>query len=176
MSCRRRARGALAAVLRFISSLSPALGFFNVHPFVYSFVAGHFQSLASLAFFGWIAAVAHGRWQTPIGIEAIGVLGTLPWFQSAMYRNSETLYRATIVGNPDCWMAYNNLGFVISGEGRVSEAGALYQQALKIKPDYAEAHTNLGAAFYSEVRIPDAIEHFEYALHARPTYPDPLNT
>ena len=172
---RRWARGPLAVLLLFTGSLFPALGFFNVYPFVYSFVAGHFQYLASLAFFGWIAAVAHGRWQTPIAIVAIGVLGTLTWFQSAMYRNSETLYRATIVRNPDCWMAYNNLGFVISGEGRVSEAGALYQQALKIKPDYAEAHNNLGAAFYSEGRIADAIEHFEYALHVRPTYPDALN-
>src|SRR5205809_981844 len=172
---RRLTRGPLAALVLFTGSLFPALGFFNVYPFVYSFVADHFQYLAGLAFFGWISAVAHGKWQMPIAIAAIGVLGTLTWFQSEMYRNSETLYRATIVRNPECWMAYNNLGLVIFEEGRVSEAIALYQQALKIKPDYPEAHNNLGAAFYSEGRIPDAIEHFEYALHVRPTYPAALN-
>ena len=67
---RRRTRGPLAALLLFTGSLFPALGFFNVYPFVYSFVADHFQYLAGLAFFGWISAVAHGKWQMPIAIAA----------------------------------------------------------------------------------------------------------
>ena len=44
---RGRFRGALAGFF-FIGSLVPALGFVNVYPFVYSFVADHFQYLASL--------------------------------------------------------------------------------------------------------------------------------
>ena len=40
---RTRSRAPLAAALLFIGTLVPALGFVNVYPFVFSFVADHFQ-------------------------------------------------------------------------------------------------------------------------------------
>ena len=42
-------RGPLAAVLIFVGVLTPALGFFDVYPFRYSFVADHYQYHASMA-------------------------------------------------------------------------------------------------------------------------------
>ena len=51
----RRTRGPLAALLLFAGSLAPVLGFFNVYPFRYSFVADHFQYLATLGIFGAVA-------------------------------------------------------------------------------------------------------------------------
>src|SRR6185312_4849979 len=53
----RRNRAPLAAALLFVGTLFPALGFINVYPFVFSFVADHFQYLASL---GIIALAAAG--------------------------------------------------------------------------------------------------------------------
>ena len=53
----RRRRGPLAAFLFFIGTLFPVLGFLNVYPFVYSYVADHFQYLASL---GLIVPLAAG--------------------------------------------------------------------------------------------------------------------
>ncbi|MDI1318806.1 MAG: hypothetical protein PSW75_01255, partial [bacterium] len=47
----RQSRGPLAAALLFGGTLFPVLGFVNVYPFVFSFVADHFQYLASLAVF-----------------------------------------------------------------------------------------------------------------------------
>ena len=44
----RRNRAPLAAWLFFVGTLFPALGFFNVYPFRYSFVADHFQYLAGI--------------------------------------------------------------------------------------------------------------------------------
>ncbi|HET9800847.1 MAG TPA: hypothetical protein VFP82_04100, partial [Chthoniobacterales bacterium] len=43
---RNKTRGPLAATLIFLGLLFPALGFINVYPFLYSFVADHFQYLA----------------------------------------------------------------------------------------------------------------------------------
>ena len=74
---RRRTRGPLAALLFFVGSLFPALGFFNVYPFIYSYVEDHFQYLASLGLIAWIAPVSSGKWQKPIAIAAIVVLGAL---------------------------------------------------------------------------------------------------
>ena len=51
-----RRRGLLVAVLYFGGTLVPALGFFNLFPFRYSFVADHFQYLASLGILTLIAA------------------------------------------------------------------------------------------------------------------------
>ena len=53
---RRRWRGPLAGLLYFAGTLFPALGFFNVYPFLFSFVADHFQYLASLGLITLAAA------------------------------------------------------------------------------------------------------------------------
>ncbi len=53
----RRSRAPLAGFLFFAGTLFPALGFVNVYPFRYSYVADHFQYLASL---GVIALAAAG--------------------------------------------------------------------------------------------------------------------
>ena len=44
-----RQRGPLAAFLLYIGTLFPVLGFFNIYPFLFSYVADHFQYLATLA-------------------------------------------------------------------------------------------------------------------------------
>jgi len=171
---RGRTRGPLAVLLFYVGSLFPALGFFNAYPFIYSFVADHFQYVASLGVIALVAA-GYGKWPTAAAAAAICVLGTLTWLECRIYRDSETLYRTTLARNPGCWMAYNNLGFVVQGDGRVSEASALYQQALRIKPDYVEAHSNLGTVFYTEGRLAEAIAQFEEALRLRPNYAEARN-
>ena len=45
---RNRSRAPLAAFLFFTAMLFPVLGFFNVYPFKFSFVADHFQYLACI--------------------------------------------------------------------------------------------------------------------------------
>ena len=54
---RRRGRGPLAAALFFVGTLFPVLGFVNVYPFIFSFVADHFQYLAAM---GIIVPLAWG--------------------------------------------------------------------------------------------------------------------
>ena len=81
---RNRQRGPLAAALFFGGTLFPALGFFNVFPFVYSFVADHFQYLACLGPIT-LAAAALSRLRPRLALGAsIGVpivLGVLTWQQ-----------------------------------------------------------------------------------------------
>ena len=52
----RRNRAPLAAWLFFVGTLFPAMGFFNVFPFCYSFVADHFQYLACIGLITLAAA------------------------------------------------------------------------------------------------------------------------
>jgi tetratricopeptide (TPR) repeat protein len=176
----RRQRGPLTAFLFFAGTLFPALGFFNVYPFIYSYVADHFQYLASL---GIIVPIAYGltlgaeriprdvRWAAPLACTVLlAALGALTWEQSHMYQDSETLYRATLLRNPDSWMAHNNLGSILAKTpGRAPEAIAEFEAALRIRPDYADAHNNL-ANVLEEIsgRLPEAVTHLQAALRGRP--------
>ena len=55
---RKHSRAPLAALLFFSGTLFPALGFLNVYPFRYAFVADHYQYLASIGPIVLVAAMA----------------------------------------------------------------------------------------------------------------------
>ncbi len=178
---RRWSRAPLAAFLFFGGSLFPVLGFFNVFPFMYSFVADHFQYLPGL---GVIALTSAGLTNlvSRAAVRATGpalaalllaALGALAWQQSGFYRDGRTLYRAAITRNPDCWLAYNNLGSdLLDNDGKIDDAISDFKQALRSKPDYAEAHYNYGRALARLGRWPDAIEQYHQALDSRPRRAD----
>jgi tetratricopeptide (TPR) repeat protein len=184
---RRRswARAGLFGLGCFVAGLLPVLGFFDVYYFRYSFVADHFQYLASVALIALLASVATricesaGRVGchigTVMGAATLIALGALTWSQAGAYRDVETLWRDTLAKNPDCWMAHNNLGDVLYKSGRVQEAAEHYEQALRINPELAEAHYNLGNVLSREGRTEQAIRHYEQALRIRPHYAEAQN-
>jgi tetratricopeptide (TPR) repeat protein len=182
----RAAAAGLAGFLVFAGTLFPALGFINVYPFIYSYVADHFQYQASL---GIIVPVAAGltlaagpllnsraaavRWLAPVGGGVLlAMLGVLTWRQCGMYRDAGTLYRATLARNPACWMAHTNLGDLLSRiPGRLPEAIGHFEAALRINPRDVNAHNNLGHAF-TEIpgRQPAAIAEYEATLRIDPRF------
>jgi len=173
----RRRRGPLAGALIFVGTLFPALGFFNVYPFVYTYVADHFQYTASLgiivpAVSKLASAVRPGTRRLAVAAAclALAALGALTWQQCGMYRDFETLFRETLKRNPTCWMAHNNLGvFIGQTPGRTEEAIQHYREVVRLKPDYAMAHYNLGLALsQAPDRLPEAIEEYRSALRIGP--------
>ena len=71
---RRRWRGPLAAWLLFVGTLVPVLGFLNVYPFIFSFVADHFQYLASLGIIVPVSAgIATGLERASLPMRRAGV-------------------------------------------------------------------------------------------------------
>ena len=177
-----RRRGLLAGMLFFMGTLFPALGFINVYPFIYSFVADHFQYLACA---GILTPVAAGlmlvmarlpRWggRALAGFLLV-VLGTLTWRQNGMYRDVFTLYQTTIERNPACSMAYNNLAEALASAGRAGEAIPHLEQALKLRPDFPEAENNLGDDLRLLGRPQEAIAHLEHALRLQPGFSEAHN-
>ncbi|OHE89090.1 MAG: hypothetical protein A3G75_06460 [Verrucomicrobia bacterium RIFCSPLOWO2_12_FULL_64_8] len=174
---RRRNRGPLAAFLLFAGTLFPVLGFFNVYPFVYSYVADHFQYLASLAVFALAAAgLAPAAARLPAwaryaaGAALLAGLGGLTWAQSAKYREVFTLYEATLEKNPTAWMAHNNLAMALTDSGRVAEAVPHLEAALKLRPGFAQAESNLGDDLTRLGRPREAIPHLERAVQLQPNF------
>mgnify|MGYP001549531354 FL=1 len=172
---RASSRAGLAAFLFFTGSLFPALGFFNLFPFTYSFVADHFQYLASLgviALAGAALARLAGGHRFAGGMlvaSLLLILGTLTWRQSRTYHDASTLFRTTIARNPACWMACNNLGKeFLANPAQISAAIPLFERALQLRPDYAEAESNLGLALTQTGRPREAIPHLEKSLRLKP--------
>ena len=182
---RKESRGPMAGVLYFAGTLFPALGFFNVYPFQFSFVADHLQYLACL---GLIALAAGGTarllkrrqlWNRPatnaLCIAVLATLGFLTWRQSHVFGDVELLYRATLQGNPGSWMVHNNLAGVLIARGVMDEAAGHIQTALALKPDYAEARNNFGLWLASRGRIDEAIAQYRKALDIQPEYAEAHN-
>ena len=178
----RAAAAGLAGFLVFAGTLFPALGFVNVYPFIFSYVADHFQYQASLGIIVLGAAgltLAAGRlpgsvrWLGPAGAGfLLATLGALTWRQCGIYRDAGTLYRATLDRNPACWMAHTNLGDILSRiPGRLPEAIDHFEAALRINPRDVNAHNDLGHAF-TEIpgRQAEAIAEYEAALRIDPGF------
>ncbi len=180
-SVRSRWRGPLAGLLIFGGSLFPVLGFFNVFPFIYSYVADHFQYLASLGIIVPVAAALTGaleRTQQPwrragqlLLVLLVAGLAGLSWRQSRMYRDSETLYRTTLARNPTSWMAMNNLATIWHESGHKSAAILLVEEALRQNPAIPISHYNYGFFLLNVPgRLPESIAHLETALRLNPKY------
>jgi tetratricopeptide (TPR) repeat protein len=175
----RRTRGPLAALLLYAGILFPALGFINVYPFVFSYVADHFQYLGAAAFIPAVcAALALGAARPPalarlspaIAVAVLAVLAALTRRQSAGYRDVETFYETILSRNPDAWLAHDNLGVVLVKKGRIDEASAHYREAIRLNPSYPEAYNNLGNALAQRGRYAEAADAYEGALRARPSF------
>lgn len=175
---RRRWRGPLAAVLFFGGTLVPALGFFNVFPFVYSFVADHFQYLASIgliALFAGGVGLAARRWpaaHASLSVACVLLLAALAartYAQGHVYRDLESLWRHVIAHNPGSWMAWNNLGGVLRGRGELAEARAMFERSVELNPRNAAALRNLGELLDAQGRDDEALALFERAIRIEPT-------
>ena len=177
LSRKRLGRGPLVGVLFFCGTLFPALGFLDVYPFRYSYVADHFQYLASVGLIVLLVALiskAVYRWDRRItSVLALIVLlplGWQTWHQGYVYRDVKTLWSDTIEKNPLSWMAHNNLGAVLADEGRLEEALSHYSKALQLNATHPEIHNNLGNAFAKLGRFHQAEIHYLQALQINPEY------
>ncbi|MBP7140629.1 MAG: tetratricopeptide repeat protein [Opitutaceae bacterium] len=179
---RRHNRAPLAALLFFLGSLFPVMGFMNVYGFNFSYVADHWQYLPciaplALAGSGLSRLPERGRQSAGIAIRAgtaalLIVLGGLTWRQSESYHDVETLYRSTLAGNPDSWMSHTNLALLLLDAGKANEAISHLQAAARLRPRSAEVANNLGVALRQANHLPEAEQWFRSAIQLRPEYPE----
>lgn len=149
----RIGRGPFAAALFFVVTLFPALGFFNVWPFVYSFVADHFAYLASLglivAFVALLAIATASLSQNTRCIASailLLVLAVLTFRQATIYADEKTLWTTTLARNPRSSVAHAALGVALQREQNLPEAVDHYEAALKFSPVDTAALNNLAFA------------------------------
>jgi protein O-mannosyl-transferase len=192
----RRNRGPLAALLLFVGTLFPVLGFVNVYPFVFSYVANHFAYLAAMPLIALLCATLQ-KFRMPTGqsfctsarptfrnfsvsafqLFSVSLLTLLTWREAHTYRDPITLYRTTLDRNPDAWLAHYNLAVLEEKEPKLlADAIAHYEATLRLRPNHWAAHNNLGSALLqSAAPLPRAIAEFETAIRLQPDFAEAHN-
>jgi protein O-mannosyl-transferase len=171
----RWGRGPLVAALIFVGTLVPALGFFNIYPMRYSFVADHFQYHASVAVIVLIAIGLHRllrRIPKPAEYAiVIAPLLLLTMFRSAVYRDVEILWRDTLAKNPDSWMVHLNLAKELAKRGNDAEAQQHFERQAELAPQLAETHWNLAINLARRKQFDAALAEYDRALERDPRFP-----
>jgi Flp pilus assembly protein TadD len=179
LAFRRRRHAPLAVALIYTGTLLPAAGIVDVYPFIYSYVADHFQYHAATALIAGIAAVLAmaarrtvcSRASAAIAAAAfLLALGVLTSRQSHAYRDVFALYETTLARNPGAWMAHTNLGIALVDAGRPAEALPHHREALRLRPDYAEGENNTGHTLSALGRHAEALPHLRRAVALKPGY------
>jgi len=168
------------AGLFYLGMLAPLLGFIMLYTFRFTYVADHYQYVASIGPLTLVAAgltkgikrlpQRRGDLQWVIFSTILLLLGALTWKQAGIYQDHGTIWHDTLAKNPNCWMAENNLGNFLARQGQPDEAIQHYQKALAIKPDYAEAHYNWADALMRQQYRDLAIQHLEEAIRIDPAH------
>jgi len=192
---RRGLRGPVLAICLYAGMIFPAIGFFNVYPHIFSFVAEHFVYHASIgvfAFFvgGAVFVVRKTAWNRAVLMSVTAVvlaaLSTATYSYARVYVDAETLYRDTIAKNPNAWMPRNNLASELlrqaerlrsTGDERLAVARAeeAAEQSLAIiaiRPSHHTAWSNLSEARRFVGDVAGALVAIREAVSIHPGYPD----
>ena len=166
----------------FCVSLLPVTGITDVGFMKFTLVADRYQHIAIIGVIA-LASAGLGMWRKrarggsrrAAGVVAIMTLCALAFLtlrQSRLYHDAKTLYEATLVKNPDCWMIRSLLGCILQEEKRLPEAMEQFEQAIRLNPDFADAHGNLALVLDQSNRSLEAVSHCEEALRLKPVYPE----
>ncbi len=182
-------RGPIVAPAFYACTIFPALGFFNIYPMLFSFVADHFQYLASLGILALCVGGVAYRLNTFariawFGCAMLSVFALLTWNQSQIYFNAESVWRDTLLPskNPNAWMPLNNLGSILiqkaeaalsqndaqRGLAFAKEAEEKLRKALELRPGHYPALSNLSEALRLQGRYSEALAPAEQTLQHDP--------
>ncbi len=174
----RIGKGVLVAVVHFYIATSMLVMVQLLYMMRYSYVTDHWQYFGCLGIFALAAAGLErgfdlfkrgGPLLRPAlcGALLFG-LGVLTWRQAGLYKDDETLWRATVARNPTSWMAHNIWGNNLEAAGKLDEAFHQYSEAQKLGPGYSQPYNNLGNIFLQQGRLAEAKAQYQKAIAVIP--------
>jgi len=170
----RRRRYLAVGWFWFIGSLVPVIGLIQVG---IQSMADRYTYIPSVGLFiavAWGIEEAVRDWPVVRKATAIAAIVSvlacagLTTHQLGFWRDSEALFTRAIDVTSDNYLAYNNLGFYLSGKGKLAAAKEFYKKSIAINPQYADALNNLGFALAGERNFGEAIPYYVAALRSNP--------
>ncbi len=177
---RRRWPAGLAAWAQSVIVLVPISGVvhsgYQLAADRYSYLAGLGLSVLAGAGLVWVLQQAAGRparrWMHPFAWTAAALLvvalGASARAQTAIWQDSETLWRRAVEVDPTCSLCESNLGRVVARPGRFPEGETHLRRAIALRPDRPGPHENMGTIMLAQGRYPEAEEHFRRAATLQP--------
>ena len=157
----------------FVAGILPVLGWVSFSFQRYSTVADRYVYLAML---GPALALAWGLTRPPKKLAAVGGVVVLGVFLVRSiwlvphWQDTKTIFEHALQVNANSYVAHNNLGIVLSGQGQDANAIDHFNQALRIEPESAVTHLNLGNALDRLGKFEEALHHYNEALRITPVY------
>ncbi len=168
---RRLGRGPAAAALLFVGTLTPALGFVDAYPMQFSFVADHFQYLASIPLLSGFAYLVVTRWYATHGGVVVLILLCLSVFHSRVFVNTSVLWSDVVKKNPGSALALTSLGNELGEAGSHRLAEQRHRQAIEVDPQFPDAWVNLAVELQGQGRGDEAFEAAGRAVELAPWLP-----
>jgi Flp pilus assembly protein TadD len=142
----------------------------------YSYLAALGFSVLAGAALVWALRDAAGRparrWPRPlVWVSAALVLlalGATARAQTAIWQDSETLWKRAVQVDSACSLCESNLGRVVARPGRFAEAETHVRRAIALRPDRPGPHENMGIIMVAQGRFPEAEGHFRRAATLHP--------
>jgi len=142
----------------------------------YSYLSGLGFAVLAGAGLAWTLQRAAGRsvptWLRPLAWAAavlvVVALGGAARTQTAIWKNSETLWRRGVEVDRACSLCESNLGRVVARPGRFPEAETHVRRAIALRPDRPGPHENMGWIMLARGRHREAEENFRRAATLRP--------
>ncbi|MGC4031768.1 MAG: tetratricopeptide repeat protein [Tepidisphaeraceae bacterium] len=177
---KRIGRGPVVAFAFFVVTIFPALGFVNIYPMRFSFVADHFQYLASIGVFVLITAIAAkllGNSPTRLTVAAGGaavLLVPLTFLQSQTFASPEVQWTDVLKKDPQSPIALTQLASLAVQAQRFDEAEQLYRKVLAIEPEQTESLVGLSSLLVQKGDRAGAVALAREAVRTRPGKIRPL--
>jgi protein O-mannosyl-transferase len=178
---RRIGRELIVALLLFAGTLVPALGFVNVFPMQFSYVADHFQYMACVGpIVLFVAGIMRlGKWWRSPGftsgvlIAVVAGLCILSNLRTHVYLDRRTLWVDTVVKNPGSPMVHNNYAGALKEAGKIEAAKAEYREAMRLRDDAGD-WIGLGECYVMEGDYFTARDLYQKAIDATPDSNEPV--
>ena len=166
-------REPLVALLLFVGTLMPALGFVNVFPMRFSYVADHFQYLACIAPIALVVGTCV-KYVRPLPIIAILIaLCIASNLRARVFVDRRTLWADTLAKNPLSPMVRNNYAIELMNSGQLEEAKSQFRRAMEIDPA-AAAWVGIGQCYAIAGDYRSAREMYQKAIDAAPKSSEPV--
>jgi tetratricopeptide (TPR) repeat protein len=182
MAMRRRRWEVLLLVLFVVVTLFPALGFFNVYPFLMSYVADHFNYLGSIGYIVLLTLLGRRVVRRVLPARIVGpvlrgaalavllALAARTYVQGALYTDARTLWARTLEANPDAWIAMINLAGEHVKNKQLAEAEQLLWRAVPYPEASYDAYKQLARMAADRGDHARDIELCRKSLEARPAW------
>jgi Flp pilus assembly protein TadD len=105
-----------------------------------------------------------------LGLFAVWIvgLGLAAGIQTAVWRDSETLWRYAVEIDPTCSVCQHNLGVSVGRRGNHAEGLAAFERAIALRPDRSEYRGNYGILLMEMGRRQEGLAALRYRIEDSP--------